>query len=62
MVEKELTAFIKRRDRQRQQTEGERQIEEAWKESERRYDERRRRREDGGEGGKKGPSEGGRRA
>jgi hypothetical protein len=43
LVEKELTAFIERRDTQRRQTEGERRAEEAWAESERRYDGRRRR-------------------
>jgi hypothetical protein len=42
-VEKELTAFIEKRDRRRRQSEGERRIEEAWVESERRYEERRRR-------------------
>jgi hypothetical protein len=41
MVEKELTTFIEKRDRQRRQTEGERRIEEAWMESERRYNEKR---------------------
>jgi hypothetical protein len=43
IAEAQLTAFIKRRDRQRRQTEGERRMEEAWMESERRYDEERRR-------------------
>jgi hypothetical protein len=42
-VEKELTAFIERRDRQRRRTQGERLAEEAWMESERRYNEKRRR-------------------
>jgi len=43
-VDKELTAFIEKRDRQRRKAEGERSLEEAWMESERRYDDRRRRR------------------
>jgi hypothetical protein len=42
-VEKELTAFIERRDRRRRQTEGERRIEKAWMKSERRYEDQRRR-------------------
>jgi hypothetical protein len=42
-VEKELTAFIAKRDKQRRRAEGERRTEEAWAESERRYDARRRR-------------------
>ena len=40
LVEKELTAFIENRDRQRGQTEGERRAEEAWKDSERRHNAR----------------------
>ena len=36
-VESELDAFISKRDKQRRRTEGERRIEEAWMESERRY-------------------------
>jgi hypothetical protein len=36
-VESELDGLISKRDRQRRQTEGERRIEEAWQESERRY-------------------------
>jgi hypothetical protein len=43
LVEKELTAFIERRDKQRRRAEGERRAEEAWAKSERRYDGRRRR-------------------
>ena len=43
LVEKELTAFIAKRDGQRRQSEGERRAEEAWAESERRYGGRRRR-------------------
>jgi hypothetical protein len=41
MVEKELTAFIGKRDKQRRKVEGERRIEEAWMESERRYNDKR---------------------
>ena len=41
MVEKELTAFIGKRDKQRRKVEGERGAEEAWTESERRYNARR---------------------
>jgi hypothetical protein len=43
MIEKELTAFIGKRDRRRRKVEGEHRIEEAWMESERRYYARRRR-------------------
>jgi len=43
LVEKEISAFIQRRDKQRRQTEGERRAEAAWMESERRYAEKRRR-------------------
>jgi hypothetical protein len=43
LVEKELTAFVERRDRQRRRTEGERLVEEAWMESERRHREKRKR-------------------
>jgi hypothetical protein len=43
VAEAQLTAFIERRDRQRRQTEGERRIEEAWMDSERRYEANRRR-------------------
>jgi hypothetical protein len=41
-VERELDAFISRRHEQRVKTEGERQIEEAWRESVRAYEEKRR--------------------
>ena len=41
-VEFELDAFISRRDKQRRQTEGKRRSEEAWQESERRYNTRQR--------------------
>ena len=43
MVEKELTAFVEKRDRQRHKAEDKRRIEEAWMESERKYEEKRRR-------------------
>jgi hypothetical protein len=42
-VEKELTAFVERRDGQRRKSEGERPVEEAWMESERGHGEKRRR-------------------
>jgi hypothetical protein len=42
IVEKELTAFVERRGRQRRRTETERLVEEAWMESARRYEENRR--------------------
>jgi hypothetical protein len=41
-VERELDAFISKRHEQRVKTEGERQIEESWRESERREEARRR--------------------
>ena len=47
-VEHELTAFIERRHEQRVKTEGERQLEEAWRESERREEQRRREENRGG--------------
>jgi hypothetical protein len=42
-VEMEPTSFIGKRDRQRRRAKGERRLEEAWMESERRYIEKRRR-------------------
>jgi hypothetical protein len=41
-VERELDAFISNRNEQRVKTEGERQLEEAWRESDRRAEARRR--------------------
>jgi len=43
LVEKELTAFVAKRGKQRRQAEGGRRIEEAWMESERRHNEKRER-------------------
>jgi len=43
VVEKELTPFIEKRDKQRRKAEGARLAEESWMESERKYDEQRRR-------------------
>jgi hypothetical protein len=47
-VEHELDAFISKRHEQRVKSEGERQIEEAWRESERRAEVRRREENRGG--------------
>jgi hypothetical protein len=47
-VERELDAFISKRHEQRVQTEGERLLEEAWRESERRAEARRREENRGG--------------
>ncbi len=41
-AESELDAFISRRDTQRRQTEGEREVEAVWRDAERREDARRR--------------------